>query len=405
MDGDAVAMVPAAGRRADMDDTHAAPARRATPAPVGRNERPQLELVHLSKAFGPAVTAVDDLCLELNRGEFVSLLGPSGCGKTTTLRMIAGFESPTAGEIYCDGHLLNAVPPHRRPVNTVFQNYALFPHMRVFDNVAYGLRARGVPSREIKTQVAHWLETIGLIGYERRFPRELSGGQQQRVALARSLINRPSVLLLDEPLGALDLKLRKQMQLVLMNLRREVNITFVYVTHDQEEALTMSSRIAVLNAGRLEQLGSPEELYYRPRTRFVAGFVGENNVLPARVVDVDGDVIVADTAGVRVTCRMSDEEERLALRPGAPLIIAVRPEALHLAAMPDAHTDALDAWVDEVIFAGSDLKLVAQLRDGTRVMAKLTRDHGALVPQHGEQIALSWHTADALGFADGEAGS
>ena len=366
--------------------------------------RPQLELVNVSKKFGPAVIAVDNLCLSLDKGEFVSLLGPSGCGKTTTLRMIAGFESPTRGEIYCGGRLLNLLPAHRRPVNTVFQNYALFPHMRVFDNVAYGLRARRIPEREIKTQVAHWLEIVELAAYARRFPRELSGGQQQRVALARALINRPSVLLLDEPLGALDLKLRKQMQLVLMNLRREVNITFVYVTHDQEEALTMSNRIAVMNAGRLEQFGSPEELYYHPRTRFVAGFVGENNMLSARVVDVDGDVAVADAGGARVTCRLANEQERSVARAGAPLVLAARPESLRVTVAPESTPDALEGRVHEAIFAGSDTRLVIQLGSMGRVLVKLANDRSLHRLHHGQPVWVSWRTEDALGFVDRQNG-
>src|SRR5712691_3393575 len=241
-----------------------------------------VELLGISKVFG-ITPAVRDLALRVERGLFFSLLGPSGCGKTTTLRLIAGFEQPTTGRVMIRGVDMVGLPPYRRDVNTVFQNYALFPHMSVADNIAYGLRQRHVSRSEVRRRVQEALEMVRLVGVEARKPSELSGGQQQRVALARALVNRPTVLLLDEPLSALDLKLRKEMQVELKTLQRTVGITFIYVTHDQEEALTLSNRIAVMNAGRLEQEGTPSEVYERPQTRFVADFIGLTNFITGRV--------------------------------------------------------------------------------------------------------------------------
>ena len=241
-----------------------------------------VRLDRITKRFHEVV-AVDDLSLDIERGEFFSMLGPSGCGKTTTLRMIGGFEEASGGTIYLGEADVTGLPPYKRDVNTVFQNYALFPHLTIYENVAFGLRRRNVPDREVRSRVTEMLALVELPGYEKRKPTQISGGQAQRVALARALINRPAVLLLDEPLGALDLKLRKQMQVELKRIQQEVGITFIYVTHDQEEAMTMSDRIAVMNRGRYEQLGDPEGLYERPTTRFVAGFLGVSNLLPATV--------------------------------------------------------------------------------------------------------------------------
>src|SRR5690349_21656376 len=243
---------------------------------------PSVELRSVTKRFDDLV-AVDDLSLDLAAGEFFTLLGPSGCGKTTTLRMIAGFERPSEGEIRIEGVDVAGAPPHRRPTNTVFQSYALFPHLSVEDNVAFGLRRKRIARDEIAGRVAAELERVGLSAEAKRRPAQLSGGMQQRVALARALVNLPKVLLLDEPLGALDLKLRKGLQVELKRIQREVGITFVYVTHDQEEALTMSDRIAVMSRGRVEQVGTPEEVYERPATTFVAGFIGVSNLMPASV--------------------------------------------------------------------------------------------------------------------------
>src|SRR6266851_530624 len=246
-----------------------------------------VELLGTSKVFG-TTPAVRDLTLQIERGIFFSLLGPSGCGKTTTLRLIAGFEQPTAGRLLIRGAEMAGLPPYRRDVNTVFQSYALFPHMSVADNIAYGLRQRHISRAEIRRRVGEALEMVRLVGGEARRPNQLSGGQQQRVALARALVNRPTVLLLDEPLSALDLKLRKEMQAELKALQHTVGITFIYVTHDQEEALTLSNRIAVMNAGRLEQEGTPEEVYEYPQTRFVADFIGLTNFIPGTVRAIGG---------------------------------------------------------------------------------------------------------------------
>ncbi len=243
-----------------------------------------LQLVHITKSFGKHVV-IPDLNLEVLDGEFLTLLGPSGCGKTTLLRMIAGFELPSAGTILLDGEDITRLPPYRRNVNTVFQNYALFPHLNVFENVAYGLEQKGIKGQELKNQVMQILERVQMADFVQRKPRELSGGQQQRVALARAIVNKPKALLLDEPLGALDLKLRKQMQNELKQLHRDLGMTFLFVTHDQEEALTMSDRIAVMNKGVIEQLSDPQTLYDHPKTKFVADFIGENNTLIGEVHD------------------------------------------------------------------------------------------------------------------------
>jgi len=284
----------------------------------------EVRLVDVVKKFGDQV-AVDHIDLEVRDGEFFSLLGPSGCGKTTTLRMIGGFEQPTSGLIELQGNDVTWLPPYKRNVNTVFQNYALFPHLTIYENVAFGLRRQGVNGSEIKTRVTDMLKLVELPGFEVRKPNQISGGQAQRVALARALINRPAVLLLDEPLGALDLKLRKQMQLELKRIQQEVGITFIYVTHDQEEAMTMSDRIAVMNRGHYEQLGDPEALYERPQTRFVAGFLGVSNLLPAtRTGQADGyaTVTLADSTQLRVPSAAVDGTDQME--------IGVRPEKIRM---------------------------------------------------------------------------
>jgi spermidine/putrescine transport system ATP-binding protein len=328
---------------------------RARPAVPEDDGLAAIELVGVEKEFtagGHDVRAVEHVDLRIAEGEFFSLLGPSGCGKTTTLRMVAGFEEPTSGQILLHGRDVVGVPPFRRDVNMVFQQYALFPHMDVFENVAFGLRRKKVDKDEIRRRVAETLALVELEGREKRKPRQLSGGQQQRVALARALVNRPRALLLDEPLGALDLKLRQAMQLELKRIQREVGITFVYVTHDQEEALTMSDRLVVMNAGRIEQLGSPRELYEHPATRFVANFIGTSNILTGRLerkgdgwalagLGPDQRVLVADAAHAG---------------DGQDVELAVRPEKIVLRTEqdpPPPDRSALKVRVDEVVYLGT----------------------------------------------------
>ena len=299
----------------------------------------RVELQDVTKRFGDYV-AVDDLTLQIRDGEFFSLIGPSGCGKTTTLRMIAGFEQPTDGHIYLGSQAVQGIPAHNRPVNTVFQNYALFPHMTVAQNVAFGLEMQKVTAPEIKRRVAEALELVRLPRMADRKPRQLSGGQQQRVALARALVNRPQVLLLDEPLGALDLKLRRAMQIELKHIQSEVGITFIYVTHDQEEAMTMSDRIGIMSEGVLQQVGSPHEVYEKPVNRFVADFIGETNFLPATVTRLETEEdypMVALQGGVRVLSANEGHDLRLDQR----VTLTIRPERINL--YPQGKVDVLKA--------------------------------------------------------------
>ncbi len=325
-----------------------------------------IRLDRVSKHFHEVV-AVDDLSLDILRGEFFSMLGPSGCGKTTTLRMIAGFEDATAGAIYLGGSDVTNLPPFRRDVNTVFQNYALFPHLTVYDNVAFGPRRKHMSEAEVKASVGRMLDLVQLHGYDRRKPSQMSGGQQQRVALARALINHPKVLLLDEPLGALDLKLRKQMQIELKRIQTEVGITFVYVTHDQEEAMTMSDRIAVMRAGKVEQLGTPEELYERPTTEFVAGFLGISNLLEGRVDQSnDGFAEVTLSGGTKV--RVSNKSGECV--PGQNVVIGVRPEKLRISPAsgqaPTADANALEGSVVDASYVGVSTQYVVRVGDCPR---------------------------------------
>jgi spermidine/putrescine transport system ATP-binding protein len=350
----------------------------------------EVRLVDVVKKFGDAV-AVDHIDLEVRDGEFFSLLGPSGCGKTTTLRMIGGFEQPTAGLIELDGHDVTWLPPYQRNVNTVFQSYALFPHLTIYENVAFGLRRKRVKDAEIKSRVSEMLRLVELPGYERRKPTQISGGQAQRVALARALINRPAVLLLDEPLGALDLKLRKQMQVELKRIQQEVGITFIYVTHDQEEAMTMSDRIAVMNKGRYEQLGDPEGLYERPTTRFVAGFLGISNLLPGTVTgtsDGYGIATLGDDARVRVPGSMLNGE--------TSIDVGVRPEKIrmHKADAPaPSGANELQGTVVDASYLGVSTSYVVEARSGARLTVyeqNVERTvHGSL-HRPGETVRLSW---------------
>jgi spermidine/putrescine transport system ATP-binding protein len=323
-----------------------------------------VELRGVTKKFtspeGTPVIAVDNVTLRIRDGEFFSLLGPSGCGKTTSLRMIAGFEQPTSGEIVIAGQAMGMTPPFQRPVNTVFQSYALFPHMTVEHNVSFGLEMKHTPRGDIQARIREALSMVRLPGMEKRYPKQLSGGQQQRVALARALVNRPRVLLLDEPLGALDLKLRKEMQLELKTLQREVGITFVYVTHDQEEALTMSDRIAVMNAGKALQVGTPTEIYERPDSRFVADFIGETNFLTGRIAQREGSRATVDCDGLHVVA----ETDRI-FTPGAHVTIAVRPEKISLC--PDNPGDAANCFparIENVVYLGTDTRFEVRINPG-----------------------------------------
>jgi spermidine/putrescine transport system ATP-binding protein len=349
-----------------------------------------VRLVQVTKAYGEAL-AVDHIDLEVNKGEFFSLLGPSGCGKTTTLRMIGGFEQPTSGLIELDGQDVTWLPPYQRHVNTVFQNYALFPHLTIWENVAFGLRRTGVKDSEIKSRVADMLNLVELPGFDKRKPTQISGGQAQRVALARALINRPSVLLLDEPLGALDLKLRKQMQVELKRIQQEVGITFIYVTHDQEEAMTMSNRIAVMNKGRYEQLGDPETLYERPMTRFVAGFLGVSNLLGGTCQGTQnghGLIRLADNTMVRAPAA--------AVYGRTAVDVGVRPEKIRLHHDEDPTPDGqnhLRGVVADASYLGVSTQYIVETQSGARVVVyeqnieRTTRDE---LWSRGDQVHITW---------------
>jgi spermidine/putrescine transport system ATP-binding protein len=352
-------------------------------------EAADVQLRHVTKRFG-SVTAVDDVSLEVRPGEFLSLLGPSGCGKTTTLRILAGFLAPTSGEVAIGGRSMLGVPPYRRPVNMVFQHYALFPHLTVADNIAYGPRRRGVPKPEIDRAVAESLELVSMAGLGDRQPRQLSGGQQQRVALARALVNRPRVLLLDEPLGALDLKLRRQMQIELKHLQEYLKTTFIYVTHDQEEALVLSDRIAVMSAGRVEQMDDARAVYERPATPFVADFIGQTNLLSGTVEGVEGGRLLVRRGAVRLLAAGSDP----APVAGTPVQLSLRPERISLGLTRPATDNVFSARVTRRVYlgaltnfhvaAGPDLSLVLTTSD-QRLAAQVDRDR---------EVWVGWNAGD-----------
>jgi spermidine/putrescine transport system ATP-binding protein len=361
--------------------------------PADAHTVPAIGLDGVAKEFhsrGETVTAVRGIDLAIRAGEFFSMLGPSGCGKTTTMRMIAGFEEPTRGTVRLDGRDVTAAPPNKRDVNMVFQSYALFPHMSVFENVAFGLRRKSVPKDQITRQVGEMLEIVDLTGREQRRPRELSGGQQQRVALARALVNHPKALLLDEPLGALDLKLRQAMQVELKRIQREVGITFVYVTHDQNEALTMSDRIAVMKDGVIEQLGPPREIYEHPATRFVAGFIGTSNLLTgtlARVTDDQGIIEVSPDERIVVPAAGRDR-----LRAGQEIELTVRPEKIELAAGPGAAGGcAVRGTVTEVVYLGTSTSFSVRTTTGADVVVFQQNSASARTPVgRGDEVWLTW---------------
>ncbi|HRW37944.1 MAG: ABC transporter ATP-binding protein [Acidimicrobiales bacterium] len=347
--------------------------------------RAVIEIDDVSKVFGDYV-AVDHADFTITEGEFFSMLGPSGCGKTTTLRMIAGFETPSSGAIRLEGQDVSRVPPHKRDVNTVFQQYALFPHMSVWDNVAYGPRAKKVAKDEVARRVDELLEVVRLSDFAQRRPSQLSGGQQQRVALARALVNYPKALLLDEPLGALDLKLRQNMQLELKRIQREVGITFIFVTHDQEEALTMSDRIAVMNQGRVEQIGSPREIYDRPATVFVAGFIGQANLWPATVTARQGTTTTIDVAGR--TLDVTDDDSGLAVGDAGTFM--VRPERMHVELeLSDPDRWTVFATVTDAVFQGPVVRYELALPDGAAAVAHVPARRDGL-PLPGDTVHASW---------------
>ena len=358
-----------------------------TSPPAAGDSAPVIEIDHVVKRFGDFI-AVDDADFSIRQGEFFSMLGPSGCGKTTTLRMIAGFEQPTSGAIRLDGVDVSKVPPNRRDVNTVFQQYALFPHMNVFDNVSFGPQSKKVDKATIKKRVSEMLEVVRLTEFASRRPAQLSGGQQQRVALARALVNLPKALLLDEPLGALDLKLRHAMQFELKRIQREVGITFIYVTHDQEEALTMSDRIAVMSDGRVEQIGTPTEIYDNPATVFVAGFIGQANLWPAMTANrADSTATVSALGGATLTgvCNVPG------VSAGASATLMVRPERISIAIdQPGGTVQSVNATVTDLTFQGPTVRLALTAADGSPIIATIDPDADLPLLRPGDRVWASW---------------
>ncbi len=370
------------------------------PAQPTAPDRTALVLRGLRKSFGSAV-AVDGVDLEVGRGEFVTLLGPSGSGKTTTLRMVAGFMSPSGGSIEIDGADMTRVPPYRRDVGMVFQNYALFPHMTAAQNIAFPLRMRRRPKAEIDRRVADALKLVKLADLGDRYPRQLSGGQQQRIALARAVVFEPRVLLMDEPLGALDRKLREALQLEIIRVSRELGATVLYVTHDQEEALVMSDRIAIFSAGRIEQLGGGEDLYDRPASLFVADFIGESNILRGRyeVDGAEGGWMTHGAARWRVGRAAA---ERASLDDGAAAALVVRPERIRIVsdAGDAGAANSVEARVDEVLYLGPDTKYQLVLEGGQRITVREPREASGRELQRGDRVRLGWAVDDGLLVAD-----
>ena len=386
-----------------------------------------LELKEIKKSFTEGEAVLDNISLEISKGEFITLLGSSGCGKTTTLRIIAGLEQPDAGSVWLDGREVTGLEPNQRDVNTVFQNYALFPHMNVAENIGYGLKLKKVPKSEIRKKVSQMLELVQLEGYEKRKPSELSGGQKQRVAIARALVNNPKVLLLDEPLGALDLQLRRAMQIELKHLQKKLGITFIYITHDQEEAINMSDRIAVMKDGRIEQIGTPDEIYNHPKTSYVATFVGNANILHGVAESIQGQNAIVkignDKVIVKLETSQQDTEDTGAkqhLTAGENVTLAVRSENILLqeaAAVGDTGTDngdivdisvaggisdihdtnsrsGLQATVTEKNFAGGQLRVTLKLSDGTQLIASRYGIDASVA--EGQTVRCSFLPTDAV---------
>lgn len=346
-----------------------------------------LELKNIKKSFTQGETVLKGISLAINQGEFITLLGSSGCGKTTTLRIIAGLENPDEGSVFLDGKEVTKLEPNLRNVNTVFQNYALFPHMNVEENIGYGLKLKRIPKPEIKKRVSDMLDLVQLKGFGKRKPSELSGGQRQRVAIARALVNNPKVLLLDEPLGALDLQLRRAMQFELKNLQKKLGITFIYITHDQEEAINMSDRIAVMNEGHFEQIGTPDEIYNHPKTSYVATFVGNANILHGTVEKITGSQALVALDGGKALV----ETRGAALEAGEKVTLAVRSENIQL---DETCSCGLTATVTEKNFAGGQLRLVLKLIDGTTIVAsRYGIDASVSV---GQKVCWRFNAADAV---------
>ena len=386
-----------------------------------------LELKEIKKSFTEGEAVLDNISLEISKGEFITLLGSSGCGKTTTLRIIAGLEQPDAGSVWLDGREVTGLEPNQRDVNTVFQNYALFPHMNVAENIGYGLKLKKVPKSEIKKKVSQMLELVQLDGYEKRKPSELSGGQKQRVAIARALVNNPKVLLLDEPLGALDLQLRRAMQIELKHLQKKLGITFIYITHDQEEAINMSDRIAVMKDGRIEQIGTPDEIYNHPKTSYVATFVGNANILHGAAESIQGENAIVKIGNDRVIVKLETSQQNTEdtgvkqyLSAGEKVTLAVRSENILLqetAVIGDTgtdHRDAVDisvadgsldahnknsvsglqATVTEKNFAGGQLRVTLKLSDGTQLIASRYGIDASVA--EGQTVRCSFLPEDAV---------
>ena len=383
-----------------------------------------LELKEIKKSFTEGEAVLDNISLEISKGEFITLLGSSGCGKTTTLRIIAGLEQPDAGSVWLDGREVTGLEPNQRDVNTVFQNYALFPHMNVAENIGYGLKLKKVPKSEIRKKVSQMLELVQLEGYERRKPSELSGGQKQRVAIARALVNNPKVLLLDEPLGALDLQLRRAMQIELKHLQKKLGITFIYITHDQEEAINMSDRIAVMRDGRIEQIGTPDEIYNHPKTSYVATFVGNANILHGAAERIQGENAIVKIGNDRVIVKLEtsqqDTRAKQYLAAGEKVTLAVRSENILLqetAVIGDTGTDyrdavdisvadgsldahnknsvsGLQATVTEKNFAGGQLRVTLKLSDGTQLIASRYGIDASVA--EGQTVRCSFLPTDAV---------
>ena len=386
-----------------------------------------LELKEIKKSFTEGEAVLDNISLEISKGEFITLLGSSGCGKTTTLRIIAGLEQPDAGSVWLDGREVTGLEPNQRDVNTVFQNYALFPHMNVAENIGYGLKLKKVPKSEIRKKVSQMLELVQLEGYEKRKPSELSGGQKQRVAIARALVNNPKVLLLDEPLGALDLQLRRAMQIELKHLQKKLGITFIYITHDQEEAINMSDRIAVMRDGRIEQIGTPDEIYNHPKTSYVATFVGNANILHGVAESIQGQNAIVKIGNDKVIVKLETSQQdtkdtgaKQHLTAGENVTLAVRSENILLqeaAAIGDTGTDngdtvdisvsgggldahnknsvsGLQATVTEKNFAGGQLRVTLKLSDGTQLIASRYGIDASVA--EGQTVRCSFLPADAV---------